>query len=253
MGTTKTAEAKIGELTKAIRNWFDRNGKDKCAVLGISGGKDSTVAAALLARALGPERVVGVMMPCGVQKDIADSEEVVKVLGIRSATINIGKAFSDLQNEYNGVPGVFVTKDAQVNLQPRLRMAALYMVAQSLSEGGFVINTCNRSEDYVGYATKFGDCAGDVSVLGNLLVSEILEIGDAMDEIPKHLVHKAPSDGLWGDTDEDRLGFTYDQLEKFILKGTSGDRKVDAKIVRMNRNSRHKYEEMPVLSKRKED
>lgn len=252
MGTTKKAEKKAKELVKEIRDWFDRNGKDKCAVLGISGGKDSTVTAALLARALGPERVVGVMMPCGVQKDIADSEEVIKTLGIRSTTINIGRAFSDLQNEYNGVPGVFVTKDAQVNLQPRLRMAALYMVAQSLPEGGFVINTCNRSEDYVGYATKFGDCAGDVSVLGNLLVSEILEIGDALDEVPKHLVHKAPSDGLWGDTDEDRLGFTYDQLEKFILKGTSGDKKIDAKIAKMHKNSRHKYEEMPVISKCKE-
>ena len=252
MGTTKKAEKKAKELVKEIRDWFDRNGKDKCAVLGISGGKDSTITAALLARALGPERVVGVMMPCGVQKDIADSEEVVKILGIRSATINIGRAFSDLQNEYNGVPGVFVTKDAQVNLQPRLRVAALYMVAQSLPEGGFVINTCNRSEDYVGYATKFGDCAGDVSVLGNLLVSEIIELGDAMPEIPEHLVHKAPSDGLWDDTDEDRLGFTYDQLEKFILKGTSGNKIIDAKIEKMHRNSRHKYEKMPVLCKEKE-
>ena len=248
MNTKNTVE----NIIEQIRNWFEKNGPKTSAVIGISGGQDSTVTAALLARALGPERVVGVMMPCGVQKDIADSEEVIKVLGIRSATINIGRAFSDLQNEYNSVSGVFVTKDAQVNLQPRLRMAALYMVAQSLPEGGFVINTCNRSEDFVGYATKFGDCAGDVSILGNLLVSEILEIGDALDEIPKHLVHKAPSDGLWGDTDEDRLGFTYDQLEKFILKGTSGDKKIDAKIAKMHKNSRHKYEEMPVLSKRKE-
>ena len=238
------AKQEIDLIIDNIRHWFSVNGKTASAVIGISGGKDSTIAAALLARALGPDRVVGVMIPCGIQSDIADSEEAIKSLGIRSVTINIEKPFADLMNEYNGIPGVYVSEDAQVNLQPRLRMCALYMVAQSLPEGGRVINTCNRSEDYVGYATKYGDCAGDISVLGNLFVSEILAIGDLLPEIPSHLVHKAPSDGLWGETDEDRLGFTYDQLETYMKNGTCKDKDIDAKIAKMHNNSRHKYEEM---------
>ena len=234
------AEKKLNELIVEIREWFQKNGPQATAVLGISGGKDSTVAAAVLARALGKGRVLGIMMPCDIQKDIDDSKKVVEALGIRALEINIGVPYNTMLMESKILP----SDDAKVNLQPRLRMAALYLVAQSLPEGGRVINTCNRSEDYVGYATKFGDCAGDMSVLGNLLVSEILAIGDIMPEIPTELVHKAPSDGLWGDTDEDRFGFTYAQLEDYIMEGTSGEAEVDAKIEKMHRTSRHKYEPM---------
>lgn len=237
------AKKKLDELIVEIRDWFQKNGPQAAAVLGISGGKDSTVAAAILARALGPNRVVGVMMPNGIQPDINDSRKVIESLGIRALEVNIGASYNEMINAlaYNSVAA---TDDAKVNLQPRLRMAALYLVAQALPEGGRVINTCNRAEDYVGYATKFGDCAGDFSVLGNLLVSEILALGDEMPEIPTELVHKAPSDGLWGDTDEDRFGFTYAQLENYIITGTSGDPDLDAKIEKMHRTSRHKYEPM---------
>ena len=237
------AKKKLDELIVEIRDWFQKNGPQAAAVLGISGGKDSTVAAAILARALGPNRVVGVMMPNGIQPDINDSRKVIESLGIRALEVNIGTSYNEMINAlaYNSVTA---TDDAKVNLQPRLRMTALYLVAQTLPEGGRVINTCNRSEDYVGYATKFGDCAGDFSVLGNLLVSEILALGDKMPEIPTELVHKAPSDGLWGDTDEDRFGFTYAQLEDYIMTGTSGNPDVDAKIEKMHRTSRHKYEPM---------
>lgn len=234
------AEKKLDELIIEIREWFQKNGPQATAVLGISGGKDSTVAAAVLARALGKDRVLGVMMPCYVQDDIDDSRKIVEALGIRTLEVNIGRAYGAMLIHAN----IITSADAEVNLQPRLRMAALYLVAQSLPEGGRVINTCNRSEDYVGYATKYGDCAGDMSVLGNLLVSEILAIGDIMPEIPAELVHKAPSDGLWGDTDEDRFGFTYAQLEDYIMEGTSGNAEVDAKIEKMHRTSRHKYEPM---------
>lgn len=234
------AEKKLDELIIEIREWFQKNGPQATAVLGISGGKDSTVAAAVLARALGKDRVLGVMMPCYVQDDIDDSRKIVEALGIRTLEVNIGRAYGAMLIHTN----IITSADAEVNLQPRLRMAALYLVAQSLPEGGRVINTCNRSEDYVGYATKYGDCAGDMSVLGNLLVSEILAIGDIMPEIPAELVHKAPSDGLWGDTDEDRFGFTYAQLEDYIMEGTSGNAEVDAKIEKMHRTSRHKYEPM---------
>ena len=180
------AEKEVTRLVEHTRNWFDLlgpNWKPK-AVLGISGGKDSTVTAAILARALGKERVIGVLMPCGEQKDIDDSRRVISALGIQSVDFNIGKSFEAMCDALG--KGV-ATQDAKVNLQPRLRMCALYMVAQSCKESGIVINTCNLSEDYVGYATKFGDCAGDVSLLGNYLVSEVVAMGDAMPEIPNDL------------------------------------------------------------------
>ncbi|MCR5727156.1 MAG: NAD(+) synthase [Lachnospiraceae bacterium] len=226
-----------------IKEWFDRNAPGKTAVLGISGGKDSTVAAALLKEALGKDHVMGVMMPNGVQKDIGDSELVIQTLGINSLNINICGAYSAMLDSLESSSELKATPDAEVNLQPRLRMAVLYMVAQTIPEGGIVINTCNRSEDYVGWATKFGDCAGDMSVLGNYLVSEIIAMGDALG-LPKNLVHKAPADGLWGDTDEDRMGFTYAEEEAYIKTGTSGRAEADAKIERMHRTSRHKYEPM---------
>ncbi len=237
------AKQKTADLIEEIREWFDNNGPKASAVIGISGGKDSTITAALLVRALGAERVVGVMMPNGVQPDIDDSRRVIEALGIKGLTVNIGSSYTALKEAFE-VNGMNSSDDANVNLQPRLRMAALYMVGQSLPNGGRVINTCNRSEDYVGYSTKYGDCAGDMSVLGNLLVSEILAIGDNLPEIPGDLVHKAPSDGLWGDTDEDRFGFTYDELEKYILNGSCGDEAKDARIKRMHDTSRHKYEPM---------
>jgi len=240
------AKQAINTLINEIKAWFEANAPKATAVLGISGGKDSTITAALLKRALGADRVFGVMMPCGTQSDIADSKKAINALEIRYTAVNIGESYDTMQYAFarNGFP---VSKDAQVNLQPRLRMSALYMVAQSLPEGGIVINTCNRSEDYVGYATKFGDCAGDVSILGNYLVSEILAIGDNLPEIPNELVHKAPSDGLWGVTDEDKLGFTYDELDQYILTGKSGDPAKDAKMDKMYRSSRHKYVPMPLL------
>ena len=236
-------EKVVDAIIDSIREWFKKNGPQATAVIGISGGKDSTITAALLARALGKNRVLGVMMPCGIQPDINDSERVIEALGIRSLTVNIGGSFKQMTNalEENNITA---SDDAKVNLQPRLRMAALYMVAQTLPGGGRVINTCNASEDYVGYSTKYGDSAGDVSILGNFFVSEILAIGDYLTEIPTDLVHKAPSDGLWGDTDEDRFGYTYDNLEDYMTKGTSGDKDIDAKIERMHRTSRHKYEPM---------
>jgi len=241
------AEILRDEIIEDIRDWFSKNGPKATAVIGISGGKDSTVAAALLVRALGSDRVLGVLMPNGEQPDISDSFRVAEALNIRYLNVNIESGYTALRNELK-IAGMETRPDADVNLQPRLRMSVLYMVAQSLPNGGRVINTCNRSEDYVGYSTKYGDSAGDVSILGNLYVSEILAIGDTMPEIPSDLVHKAPSDGLWGDTDEMRFGFTYDELEQYIETGSSGDADKDAKIKRMHDTSRHKYTEMHYCS-----
>lgn len=226
------------QIVEQIKNWFaDKNGP---AVLGISGGKDSTITAALLAEALGKENVIGVQMPNGEQADIADSDKVFEVTGIRKMTVNIGNAYLDLRgaiaSEYiddvkngkrtNDWPSLFTT-----NTPARLRMVTLYGIAAM--ENGFVINTCNLSEDYVGYSTKYGDCAGDFSILNKLTVEEVLAIGDYM-KLPKELVHKVPSDGMCGKTDEDNLGFTYAELGDLIRKGIKGEH-FDA-IMKKNKN-----------------
>lgn len=237
-----------------IREWFEENGPQANAVIGISGGKDSTVTAALLAEALGKDRVVGVLMPQGVQPDIEDSKKVVKALGIRALEISVGDAVDGLVNALKEavqpltrekVTDFEVSRDALINTPPRMRMATLYAVAASLPGGGRVANTCNLSEDYIGYSTKYGDAAGDFAPLADLTVQEVLALGDTMDVIPKELVHKAPSDGLCGLTDEDRFGFTYAVLDRYIREGICEDEEIRAKIDRMHRANLHKLRLMP--------
>lgn len=219
------------EIVQWIREYFAANGNDCCAVIGISGGKDSSVVAALCVEALGAERVIGVLMPNGRQKDIADSKLLVDTLGIASIIVDIGGAYSKMVDVVGRAMPSGVSNQAAVNLPPRLRMATLYMVAQSLARGGRVANTCNRSEDYVGYSTKFGDSAGDFSPLANIMVHEVRQIGYEL-PIPRELVDKTPSDGLCGKTDEDNLGFTYMQLDNYIMHGSSGDEDIDKVIAK---------------------
>lgn len=229
-------------IVQWIRDYFQENGLECSAVVGISGGKDSSIVAALCVEALGKDRVFGVLMPNGVQHDIKDSRKVVETLGIEHCTINIGGAIERLTLEIRGY--MPVTEQSKVNLPARIRMATLYAVAQSLPNGGRVANTCNGSEDYVGYSTKFGDSAGDFSPLASLLVSEVLQIGYEL-PIPRELVDKTPSDGLCGKSDEDNLGFTYAQLDKYIMVGTTGDPSLDSKIKTMNERNLHKLLPMP--------
>lgn len=195
-----------------IKNYFKTTNGRK-AVIGISGGKDSTVVAGLCAAALGKENVIGVLMPNGVQSDIADSEAVVKHLGIESLVVNIQYAYMNLVNQINEK---HISSQAQINMPPRLRMTVLYGVAQNI--GGRVANTCNRSEDVVGYSTLWGDSVNDFSPLGLLTTEEVLEIGDDLG-LPYNLVHKTPSDGLCGKSDEDNLGYTYAEINKIIRTG----------------------------------
>jgi len=207
-----------------IRDWFSENGPGCNAVLGISGGKDSSVVAALCAEALGPERVVGVTMPNGLQPDIQDSYRIIRHLGIRHVEVNIGEAFdammAEVGRQLDASQGVPISDQTRINLAPRLRMSALYAVSQSLN--GRVANTCNLSEDWVGYSTRYGDAAGDFAPLGGLTVAEVVAIGKAMG-LPIDLVEKAPSDGLTGKTDEDNLGFTYAVLDRYIRTGECED------------------------------
>lgn len=232
------------EIVQWIRDYFEKNGPACSAVVGISGGKDSTIVAALCVEALGKDRVFGVLMPNGIQKDIADSVRVVRELDIRHITVNISGAYSKLMAAIGAGLQDGASEQTKVNLPPRLRMATLYAVAQSLPDGGRVANTCNKSEDYVGYSTKFGDSAGDFSPLANLTVSDVKLVGYEL-PIPKELVDKTPADGLCGKTDEDNLGFTYAQLDEYIENGTAGSRFTDARIEAMHRRNLHKLLPMP--------
>lgn len=238
-------------LIQWIRDYFSQNGPTCSAVVGISGGKDSTIVAALCKEALGADRVVGVLMPNGVQSDIDDAKAVVEHLGIPHMTVNIGSAYEALtqaivQGEgYDVVTGRNdLSRDAAINTPPRLRMATLYAVGQNLPNGARVANTCNGSEDYVGYSTKFGDSAGDFSPLAQLVVEEVRQIGKLLD-IPAYLVDKVPSDGLSGQSDEDKLGFTYAVLDRYIRTGEIEDLATKERIDRLNRINKHKLEMMP--------
>ena len=228
-------------LVEWIKDYFRQNGPECTAVIGISGGKDSSICAALCLEALGPERVLGVLMPNGEQPDIEDSRSLVKALGLKAIEINIEQGYRGMLAALGGKERL--GKDALINLPPRLRMATLYAIAQSLPKGGRVVNTCNRSEDYIGYSTKFGDAAGDFSPLSNLLVSEVRQIGKCTN-VPLILVEKTPSDGLCGQTDEEKIGFSYETLDRYILTGEA-HAETKAKIDRMHERNLHKLLPMP--------
>jgi NAD+ synthase len=208
-------------IVKWIKDWFDKNGKDCTAVIGISGGKDSTVTAALCKEALGSDRVLGVLMPNGDQSDIEDSYTVVKSLKIPYMVVNIGETYTTLENELSK-SGIVLRDQGSTNLPPRLRMSTLYAIAQGVDKktgkyiNGRVANTCNLSETMVGWETRWGDQVGDFSPLGNLTKTQVVEIGKLYKDIPRHLIEKAPSDGLTGKTDEDNLGTTYEMIDRYI-------------------------------------
>lgn len=240
-------------LVDWIRDYFDHNGPGCTAVVGISGGKDSSVTAALCVEALGKDRVLGVLMPNGIQSDIADAIALVEHLDIKHLVVNIGDTTKALTAAIEGAEGfdlvaAGMSRDSIINMPARLRMTTLYAVGQSLPKGGRVANTCNRSEDYVGYSTKYGDAAGDFSPLQNILVEEVRQLGYVLG-LPDFLIDKTPSDGLSGQTDEDKLGFTYAQLDHYILTGQCQDPDIQAKIDRMHAMNMHKLQLMPAFKK----
>ncbi len=223
-----------------IRQFFEENGKGCNAVVGISGGKDSSVAAALCVEALGKDRVIGVLMPCGEQADIDCAKALVDHLDIRRYVVNIKDAV-------DGVTGAIpfeLSKQSTTNLPARIRMATLYAVSQSCN--GRVVNTCNLSEDWVGYSTRYGDAAGDFSPLSRLTVTEVKAIGRLLG-LPAFLVDKVPIDGLSGKTDEENLGFTYAALDRYIREGVIDDEEAKAKIDRLHRLNLFKLQLMPVF------
>ena len=242
----KNPEQTKNKIVQWIRDYFAANGPACSAVIGISGGKDSSVAAALCVEALGKDRVVGVLMPRGVQPDISDSQ-----LQIPYVVVNIGDAADALERTLESNEKLQqicgrteMAREAKINMPPRIRMATLYAVAQNLPNGGRVVNTCNASEDYVGYSTKYGDAAGDFSPMSELLVHEVLQIGDVLG-LPEQLVRKTPSDGLSGMSDEDKLGFTYKMLDNYVLTGECEDAEKKARIDRLHMLNLHKLRLMP--------
>ena len=229
------------DIVKWIQEWFNANGPGCNAVLGISGGKDSSVVAALCAEALGRDRVVGVLMPNGQQHDIDVARDLCSHLGIRAIEINIRDAFDGLMAQLQGGLSE-ISAQTTANLPPRLRMATVYAVAQSLN--GRVANTCNLSEDYVGYSTRYGDSVGDFSPLSNLTVQEVKAVGHEMG-LPERFVEKVPIDGLCGKTDEDNLGFTYAVLDRYIRTGVCEDEAVRARIDHLHKINLFKLQLMP--------
>lgn len=234
------AEKITNQCTDWIKEFFDKNGKDCNAVVGISGGKDSSVAAALCVKALGKERVIGVLMPCGEQNDIDMAELLVNHLGIKSYTINIKDAVEGVKN--NLPNDLDISSQTVTNLPARIRMTTLYAVSQSVN--GRVVNTCNLSEDWVGYSTRYGDAAGDFSPMSQLTVTEVKEIGRFLG-LPEVLVEKVPIDGLSGKTDEENLGFTYAQLDKYIRTGEIDDKEIKEIIDKRHKANLFKLELMP--------
>ena len=224
-----------------IRAWFEQNGKGCNAVIGISGGKDSSVVAALCVKALGKNRVIGVLMPNGEQSDIDCAQKLVKHLDITHYTCNIKKSVDGVLEEMQKC-GVELSRQSIVNLPPRIRMSTLYALSQSLN--GRVANTCNLSEDWVGYSTRYGDAAGDFSPLAKFTVQEVKAIGKYLG-LPIDLVDKVPSDGLSGKTDEDNLGFTYAVLDRYIREGIIEDDATKARIDRLHVLNEFKLKPIP--------
>ena len=230
------------ELVQWIRDWFDKNGKNCNAVVGISGGKDSSVVAALCVEALGKDRVFGVLMPQGRQSDIEYSHMLCNFLDIPRTIIPIGTIVNVTEYEIKTSLDENLSIQTTTNLPARIRMATLYAVSQTIN--GRVANTCNLSEDWVGYATRYGDAAGDFSPLSQLTVSEVKAIGRELG-LPSELVDKTPTDGLCGKTDEDNLGFTYDTLDRYIRTGEIDNEDVKAKIDSMHEKNLFKLQLMP--------
>lgn len=224
------------EIVEWIKNWFEENGQDCNAVIGISGGKDSSIVAALCTEALGKDRVIGVLMPNGCQSDITDAYKVCNFLNIKNIEVNIKEIVDSVYDAIRygiydhirqGFDELNISAQAKINLPPRIRMATLYAVSQSVN--GRVANTCNLSETLLSWETRWGDAVGDFSPLADLTVEEVKAIGYELG-LPKDLIEKIPADGLCESTDEDALGFKYSIMDQYIRTGKISDKEIKKRI-----------------------
>lgn len=232
-----------------VKDMFTANSKVHYAVIGVSGGKDSTVDAAICAKALGPDRVIGVLMPNGKQADLQDAVDVVNYLGIKYIYYNIGDIYDLMISRAESDAGMLrlaggkevVTRQARENLPPRLRMAALRFIAQCYN--GFVCNNCNASETFIGYTTIDGDNRGDFAPIKDFTVTEVIEIGRHLG-IPERFLVKPPADGLCGKTDEEKIGIPYSVIDRYIRTGKCEDEDLRDNIIAMHNASAFKREHM---------
>ena len=248
-------EKLTNEVIAWIQDWFNnKSGNAKGVILGISGGKDSSIVAALCAKALGKDKVYGVLMPNGEQKDIDDAIEICEFLGIKYRVVNINKVVESIEsairysksyykNDFvnNFLPLSIHTK---TNIPPRVRMTILYAIGQEL--GYRVVGTGNFSERFVGYFTKWGDGACDFNPIGSLNTEEIIAVGNYLN-LPGHLVNKEPADGLCGKTDEENLGYSYEDVNTFSIYKTCGDEEIDKKIEKAHLYGQHKLNLIPMF------
>lgn len=235
------AERVKNDIVKWIQDFFKENGDGCNAVIGISGGKDSSIVAALCVEALGKNRVFGVLMPDKYQADISDSYLVCNHLGINYVEVNVGSTIEHLHTAITS-KGIELSNQSIINIPPRIRMATLYAVSQSVN--GRVANTCNLSEDWIGYSTRYGDSVGDFSPLSDLTATEVRAIGHALG-LPAELVDKVPADGLCGATDEDNFGFTYEVLDRYIRTGEIEDGATKVRIDTLHQRNLFKLQLMP--------
>ena len=233
-----------------IKDFFEKNGKDCMAVVGISGGKDSSVVAALCVEALGKDRVIGVLMPNGHQSDITDAYKLCKLLNIKSIEVNIKETVDSVYDAIRygvyddtrqGFDELNISVQSRINLPPRIRMATLYAISQSVN--GRVANTCNLSETLLSWETRWGDAVGDFAPISDLTVEEVKAIGYELG-LPNELIEKIPSDGLCGSTDEDALGFKYSVMDRYIRTGEIDDKDIKKKID--NRVEKYRFKRMPI-------
>lgn len=227
------------EIVDWLREWEECNGKGCNFIVGISGGKDSSVVAALLVEAFGKDRVIGVKMPCGEQSDIEYSDMLISHLGIKSYTMNIYDAVNGVIQQFS--PEISVSSQTITNLPTRVRMATLYAISQSLN--GRVANTCNLSETLLSWETRWGDAVGDFSPIADLTVEEVKAIGYELG-LPNELIEKVPSDGLCGHTDEDALGYKYSVVDRYIRTGEIDDKETKKKID--DRVEKYRFKRMPI-------
>ncbi len=240
--------AELIKQTEGAIDWIKEYVKQsgaKGVVIGDSGGKDSATVLGMAVKALGKENVLAVSMPChSVSHDFDDAKLVADTFGVKFLKVDLTKTYNEMENEIQVAMGEKLSKEATINMKPRLRMITLYGMAQSL--GYLVIGTGNLCEAMVGYTTKWGDNASDFNPIGNFTVDEVLAIGKYVG-VPERILQKAPNDGLGGKTDEEKMGIKYSQIAEMIETGNT-EENAKKEILKRYEASKHKRELVPIYT-----
>ncbi len=237
------AKKETEKIISFIKNYFQEQNLGG-VIIGISGGKDSAVVAALFTKAIGSENVIGVTLPChSKEEDRTDAQLVSQKYGFKLINLDLTSAFDAIENEARKLTDFTISEDSSINAKPRLRMTALYYLAQMYSKKNqktyIVAGTGNQCEEYVGYFTKGGDSVSDIKVLSNLTVAEVIQIGEEL-EVPPQVLYKTPSDGLSGKSDEEKLGVTYENIAK-VIQNQPVDINIKNKIETLHKKAHHKF------------